>query len=105
MRGIGSFYTLLGTCTGCLQAGEAGASPWPLLLPPFRVTAGVTRPTLLNTNVPDCCQHPLKAHKNKLSIGLPVGKIDSVHPTVAGTSNDRGAYHVPVIGSNSWTGI
>lgn len=34
---------------------------------------------------PDCCQHPLKAHKNKLSIGLPVGKIDSVHPTVAGT--------------------
>jgi hypothetical protein len=54
---------------------------------------------------PDCCQHPLKAHKNKLSIGLPVGKIDSVHPTVADISNDRGAYHVPVIGSNSWTGI
>lgn len=96
---------LLGTCTGCLQAGEAGASPWPLLSPSFRVTAGMARPTLLNTDVPDCCQHPLKAHKNKLSIGLPVGKIDSVHPTVAGTSNDRGAYHVPVIGSNSWTGI
>lgn len=40
-------------------------------------------------DLPDCCQHPLKAHKNKLSIGLPVGKIDSVHPTVAGISSDR----------------
>ena len=40
-------------------------------------------------DLPDCCQHPLKAHKNKLSIGLPVGKIDSVHPTVASISSDR----------------
>lgn len=56
-------------------------------------------------DIPDCCQHPLKAHKNKLSVGSPVGKIDSVHRTVAGISSDRGAYHVPVIGSNSWTGI
>lgn len=56
-------------------------------------------------DVSDCCQHPLKAHKNKLSIGLPVGKIDSVRPSVASISSDRGAYHAAVIGSNSWTGI
>lgn len=55
--------------------------------------------------LPDCCQHTLKPHKNKLSIGLPVGKIDSVHQTVAAISSDRGAYHVLVIGSNSWMGI
>lgn len=55
--------------------------------------------------LPDCCQHTLKPHKNKLSIGLPVGKIDSVHQSVAAISSDRGAYHVLVIGSNSWMGI
>lgn len=53
----------------------------------------------------DCCQHPSKAHKSKLSIGVPVGKIDSVHPTVAGISSDRGAYHVPVMGSTAGRGF
>lgn len=55
--------------------------------------------------LPDCCQQTLKPHKNKLSIGLPVGKIDSVHQSVAAIPSDRGAYHVLVIGSNSWMGI
>lgn len=101
-----------GSCWYRAQAARAGLEACGAGRPCSRhpscsltVTAGAARPTPLNTDVPDCCQHPLKAHKNKLSIGLPVGKIDLVHPTVAGISNDRGAYHVPVIGSNSWTGI
>lgn len=60
----------------CSLAGaKAAAGPGPLNPKPQPNTPG--------------SQHPLEAHKNKLSLGLPVGKTDSVQPTVAGLRSDR----------------
>lgn len=112
--------TFPGLESGGLSGPLSGAEPGPggagvlvasctalQSLPRALITSdrGHQEPAAWNTVAADWCQHLLKVHKNKLSIGLPVGKIDSVQPTVAGISNDRGAHHVPVIGSNSWTGI